>query len=137
MPVTVDPMLVVPRLSEATDSRQGRLRFLLVDRRPLFLAALAELIRAASPSATIDITTDSARALSTASQHRIDLLFCEARALPLSGAQVAAGIRQRGLRTPIVLIGEPDDQQFLLSRLSCGANGFFTKDAAPEAFLEG
>jgi DNA-binding NarL/FixJ family response regulator len=130
-------MLVVPRRWDSAGSLQDELRFMLVDRRPLFLAALGELIRAVCPRALIDVTTDSEHALSVALEHPIDLLLCEARATPLTGADLAARIRGEGLSTNIVLIGDPEDQQLLVSRLGCGADGFFTKDAAPEVFLDG
>jgi len=67
----------------------------------------------------------------------MDLLFCEARATPLTGADLAGRIRDEGLPTRVILIGDADDHQWLVSRLGCGATGFFTKDAAPEVFLKG
>jgi DNA-binding NarL/FixJ family response regulator len=130
-------MLVVPRLWDPAGSLQGALRFILVDRRPLFLAALAEVVRAVCPRSLIDLMTDSERALAVALEHPIDLLFCEARARSLTGPELAARIRDGDLTTRVILIGEPEDQQFLVSHLGCGAAGFFTKDAAPEVFQEG
>jgi DNA-binding NarL/FixJ family response regulator len=130
-------VLVVPHVAQPAEDGKDTLRVLLVDRRPLFLAALAELIRAVHPGAVIDITTDSERALLVTLEGRVDLVFCEARAAPLTGADLAAGVRRAGLQTNVILIGDADDQQLLVSRLGCGAAGFFTKDAAPEMFLEG
>jgi len=130
-------MLVVPRLWDSAGSLKDELRFMLVDRRPLFLAALAELIRGVCPRAVIDSSTDSEDALFVALARPMDLLFCEARAAPLTGADLAACIRGGGLRTRVILIGDAEDQQLLVSRLDCGASGFFTKDAAPEMFAEG
>ncbi len=130
-------MLVVPRLWDSAGSLQDELRFMLVDRRPLFLAALAEVIRAGCPRAVIDITTDSEDALFVARERPMDLLFCEARAAPLTGADLAARIRGGGLPTRVILIGDAEDQHLLISRLDCGAAGFFTQDAAPELLLEG
>src|SRR2546421_3435707 len=110
---------------------------MLVDRHPLFLAALGELIRAVCLRAVIDITTDAEDALSIARERPVDLLFCEARATPLSGADVASHIRDEGLPTKVILLGDAEDQQLLVSHLGCGATGFFIKDAAPEVFHEG
>jgi DNA-binding NarL/FixJ family response regulator len=130
-------MVVVPQLWDSAGFLQDELRFMLVDRRPLVLAALAELIQAAYPRAAIDITTDSEDALLVARERPMDLLFCEARATPLTGADLAGRIRGEGLRTRVILIGDADDDQLLVSHLGCGATGFFTKDAAPEEFHEG
>jgi DNA-binding NarL/FixJ family response regulator len=130
-------MLLVPHLAEPARCLQDELSFMLVDRHPLFLAALAELIRGACPQASIDVTTDSRRALLMAYERPMDLLFCEPRAMPLSGADLATRIEAGNLRTRVVLIGDAEDHDLLLSELGCGAAGFFTKDAAPEVFLQG
>jgi DNA-binding NarL/FixJ family response regulator len=130
-------MVVVPQLWDSAGSLQDELRFMLVDRRPLVLAALAELIQAACPRAMIDVTTDSEDALSVARERPMDLLFCEARAAPLTGADLAVRIRDEGLPTRVILIGDADDDHFLVGNLGCGATGFFTKDAEPDVFLEG
>jgi DNA-binding NarL/FixJ family response regulator len=129
-------MLVVPHLWGAVSLSEA-LRFMLVDRHPLFLAALAELIRMVCPGALIESTTDSERALAAALERPMDVLFCEARSTPLRGAELAARIRASGVKTRVVLLADPEDQPLLLSRLGCGAAGFFTKDAAPEVFLDG
>jgi DNA-binding NarL/FixJ family response regulator len=130
-------MLVVPHVWDAAGSLGDELRVMLVDRHPLFLAALAELIRAVCPQAVIEMTTDSEHALVVALERPMDLLFCEARATPLTGGELALRVRSEGLPTRVVLIGDPEDQQLLVSRLGCGAAGFFTKDAAPEVLHEG
>jgi DNA-binding NarL/FixJ family response regulator len=135
--VSIDAMLVVPRLWDSAGSLQDELRFMLVDRRPLFLAALAEIVRAVCPRALIDVTTDSEHALLVALERPVDLLFCEARATPLTGADLARRVRGGGLTTKVVVIGDPEDQELLLRHLDCGAVGFFTKDTAPEVFQEG
>ncbi|HEY9286452.1 MAG TPA: response regulator transcription factor [Candidatus Dormibacteraeota bacterium] len=129
-------MLVVPHLATPA-APSHHLRMVLVDRRPLFLAALAELIRVTSPGASLELTTDSERALQLARSSPVDLLFCEVRAVPISGPDIAARVTGSGLATRVVLIGDQDDQHLLISSLACGAMGFFTKDAAPEEFMAG
>lgn len=130
-------MVVVPRLSEWTGGLNDPLRVLLVDRRPLFLAALEQLILGAFPRASIETVTQSDEAVNTAASQTIELLFCEARAEPLAGPEVAARLSTLGLNTRVVLLGDVEDQALLVGSLACGAAGFFTKDASPEEFLEG
>jgi DNA-binding NarL/FixJ family response regulator len=130
-------MVVVPRLQDPTCSPDDQLQVLLVDRRPLFLAALGELIKSAFPGARISTVTRSDQALSRAAERPIDLVFCEVGAQPLAGLELAARIGAAGLKTRVILLGDHEDQQLLVGSLACGAAGFFTKDASPEEFLDG
>lgn len=130
-------MVVVPYGAGGIDWRHAELRVLLVEGRPLFLAALAELIRGAWPQAAIDMATKSDHALELLQQRSVDLLFCEVRAVPLTGPELCARIEGLELKTRVVLLADKEDEQLLIASLRCGAAGFFTKDASPEEFLEG
>ena len=129
-------MVFVPRLRDPA-SRLNNLEVLIVDRQPLFLAALAELITSGRPEARVEVMTLSDRAVDTVSTRAIDLLFCEARAEPLAGPEVAARVNALGKDTRIILLSDPDDRSLLVGALACGAAGFFTKNASPEEFMEG
>jgi DNA-binding NarL/FixJ family response regulator len=110
---------------------------MLVDRHPLFLAAVAEVIRPVCPRAVIQTTTDPEQALAVAVERGVDLLLCDVRSAPLNGADLATRIRERGLPTTVVLLGDAEDRPLLVDSMGCGAAGFFTKDAAAEDFSEG
>jgi DNA-binding NarL/FixJ family response regulator len=110
---------------------------LLVDRQALFLAALAELLTAAGLGATVETTTDSKAALEKLANDPVDLLFCEVRSEPLGGAEIAARVHGLKAKARVILLADPEDRALLVAALSCGAVGFFTKDASPEEFLEG
>lgn len=130
-------MVLVPHLQERTKRLHDRIEVLLVDRQLLFLAALSELITSACPRAEVEALTRSDRAVDLVSTRPIDLLFCEARAEPLAGAEVVARVSALGKATRIILLGDPEDRSLLVGALACGASGFFTKNASPEDFLEG
>ena len=115
-----------------------QLQMLLVDRRPLFLAALAELLTSARPQARVESTTDSERAVELVSRTPIHLVFCDVRAQPLGGPELVARVNSQNRSTRVILLGDADeDGALLIDSLSCGAHGFFTKSASPEEFLEG
>jgi DNA-binding NarL/FixJ family response regulator len=130
-------MVLVPRLQEPASRLTDRLQLLLVDRQPLFLAALAELITSACPRARVEVMTRSDRAIDVVSTRSIDLVFCEARAEPVAGAEVVARVNALGKATRVILLGDPEDRSLLVGALACGASGFFTKNASPEEILEG
>lgn len=129
-------MLLVPRLLERTVGLNDPLQIVLVDRQPLFLAALAELITAVCPLASIERATDSGRAIEFVSKQPTDLVLCEARVEPLAGAELAARLRALRSQAPVILLGDPEDATLLIASLSCGAAGFFTKDASPDELVE-
>ncbi len=130
-------MVLVPRLREPASRLNTDLQVLIVDRQPLFLAALAELITGACPQARVEIMTLSDRAIDVVSTHAIDLMFCEARAEPLAGPEVVARVNALGVNTRIILLSDPEDRSLLVGALACGAAGFFTKNASPEEVMEG
>jgi DNA-binding NarL/FixJ family response regulator len=130
-------VVVVPRVLTRAGRLGDRLQVLLVDRQPLFLAALAELITSVCPGASIDRTTSSEQALEAVFKQAVDLVFCEPRAEPLAGAEVAARVTASGLKTRVILLGDPEDRLLLVGSLACGAAGFFTKNASLEEFEAG
>jgi len=130
-------MVIAPRLQQQAGRLNDPLRVLLVDRQPLFLAALAEVIKGARPQVRIETMTRSDQAIDAVSTGSIDLIFCEARARPLAGPEVVTRVSALGKATRVILLGDPEDRSLLVGALACGAAGFFTKDASPEEFMEG
>jgi DNA-binding NarL/FixJ family response regulator len=130
-------MLLAPRLMENPTRPADRIEVLLVDRHPLFLAALAEVLNGLPSIPRVQTTTSSDRAVEIALNEPIDLVFCEGRAEPIAGAEVAARLIAAGSKARVILLAEREDHSLLVSSLACGAVGFFTKDASPDEFLEG
>lgn len=130
-------MVLVSHLRGPASKLNEPLQVLLVDRTPLFLAALAELVTGAWPLASIEAMTRSDRVVEVVSSRSIDLVICEVRAEPFAGSEVVARLKASGSVTPVVLLGDADDRSLLVGALACGAAGFFTKDTSPEEFLEG
>ena len=133
-------VLIVPRAagsSSGLDHADGSPQTLLVDRQPLFLAALATLLSAAPVNANVRTLTRSDAALEMLHQFAADLVLCEARAVPLSGPDLASTLSERSPSTKVVLLADEDETETLLSAIHSGATGFFTKDCPPNEFIEG
>jgi DNA-binding NarL/FixJ family response regulator len=114
----------------------GALRTLIIDRQPLFLSALSQLVSGPPLNAWTTVTTHSDEALEIVNREAIDIVLCDARAKPISGADLAARLAQApGVR--VILLADTEDSAALLAALHSGAAGFFTKDASPEEFLDG
>jgi len=133
-------VLIVPHVAEAlwlADPEVGPPQVLIVDRQPLFLAAIASLLSTPPLSATVRVVTRTDTALESMSQLAADLVLCEVRAAPVSGPELAATLSERNPSTKVVLLSEEEDDEMLVAAIHSGATGFFTKACPSEEFLEG
>jgi DNA-binding NarL/FixJ family response regulator len=112
-------------------------KLLLIDRQPLFLAALGSLLSAPPVGAHVQVAHDSDAGLVMALRGDADLVFCEVRSEPIPAASLVDRLAQNKPRVPVILLGEPEDGRLLIAALSTGVAGLFTKDAPLDEFLAG
>lgn len=110
---------------------------LVIDRQPLFLAALGTLLGAPPMSARVTPCARSDMAIDIIRGGEIDLVFCEVRAEPISGLKLARALAEEQRSVPVILLGDHDDAQELAEALHSPAAGLFTKDATLDEFLVG
>ena len=110
---------------------------LLIDRTPLFLAALGSLLTAPPVRARVQVAHDSDAGLEIALRGDIDLAFCEIRSQPIPALDLVERLSQLTPPVPVILLGEHEDERLLSAALHTGAAGLFTKDATLEEFLVG
>ena len=133
-------MVVIPRRSTGLpgeyrlDSGVGP-NLLLIDRTPLFLAALGSLLTAPPVSARVQVAHDSHAGLEIALRGDVHLVFCEIRAHPVSALDVVERLSQLTPPVPVILLGEQEDERLLSAALNTRAAGLFTKDATLDEFL--
>ena len=114
-----------------------QMRALIIDRQPLFLAALAGLLKAPPLCASVMTEHRSDVGIEMARSLPIDVVFCELRAEPLSGIDVVQALAQDGSRLPVILLGDDADGGQLAAALATNAAGLFTKNANLDEFLVG
>lgn len=133
-------MVVVPAANpvaaRAADS-PGPIRAVVVDREPLFTAALASLLAAPPLSAEVSTESRSDRALETVRQGGIDLVFCDVKAAPVNGCELADALKETSSPVRVILLGDHDDAEWLVAAVSSNAAGVFMKDASLDEFLVG
>lgn len=137
---TVPNVVVVPAPSPRSALPAGDgapLRALLIDRQPLFLAALANLLQAAPLGAIVETAVRSDIGLDIVLAGAVDLVFCELRADPISGSELVQTLARDGREVPVILLGDPGDDAELAVALEANAAGLFTKDAGLDEFLAG
>jgi DNA-binding NarL/FixJ family response regulator len=110
---------------------------LVIDRQPLFLDALSTLLGAEPLSARVTTCPRTDTALEIARLRRVDLVFCEMRAMPMSGSEFVRVLTGEMPAVPVILLGDREDEALLTEALMSPAAGLFTKDSSLEEFLVG
>jgi DNA-binding NarL/FixJ family response regulator len=134
-------VVVVPAPSAELAVRESvlavPLRTLVIDSQPLFLAALSTLLGAEPLSARVTTCARTDIGLDLARASNVDVVFCEVRAVPMSGSEFVSVLAQELPRVPVILLGDRNDESLLTEALTSPAAGFFTKEAGLDEFLVG
>jgi DNA-binding NarL/FixJ family response regulator len=134
-------VVVVPAASPVARARAanspGPIRAIVIDREPLFTAALASLLAAPPLTAQVFSESRSDRALETVRQSGVELVFCDVKASPLSGCELAEALKDASPQVRVILLGDQDDAEWLVAAVSSNAAGVFMKDASLDEFLVG
>lgn len=110
---------------------------LLVDRHPLFLAALGRLLTSPPLNAVVLTATRAVDAIDIVRRNPIDLVLCDVRLELIDGQELVALLQAERPAIRIILLADADDEPVLIAALRSGAAGFFRKDTGVEEFMEG
>ena len=124
-----------PRVKES--ALAGPVQALVVDHQPLFLAALSTLLGAEPLSARVTTCSRTDTAFEIARRSAVDVVFCEVRAVPMSGSEFVRLVAEELPALPVILLGDRDDEALLTEALVSPAAGLFTKNASLDEFLVG
>lgn len=132
-------MIVVPAASFVPIGQRSvePLEAVIIDRQPLFLAALASILEAPPISAHVVTLSKSDLGLEIARRRETSLVICEVDAEPLSGLELAKALAVEGIEVPIVLLGEEGDEPDLTAALAGDVAGAFMKSSNLEEFVVG
>jgi DNA-binding NarL/FixJ family response regulator len=110
---------------------------LVVDRQPLFVAALGRLLSGPPVSSRVLTAARSDLALEMVRTESVDLVCCELHASPISGLELARVLGGEHPEVPVVLLADSGDEVQLAAALAANVAGLFTKNADPVEFLTG
>jgi DNA-binding NarL/FixJ family response regulator len=110
---------------------------LLIDRQPLFLAALSSLLTGPPVLANVQVAHGTDAGLEIALAGEVQLVFCEIRSEPIPAVELVERLAQNTPRVPVILLGEPEDERLMAAALQTSVAGLFTKDATLDEFLVG
>lgn len=133
--VIVVPSPAAPSVDGTQASRQ--VEALIIDRQPLFQAALGNLLKGPPLLARVLSSSSSDVGLEMARTVRFDVVFCEVRAQPVSGLQLVEMLMAEGNEARVVLLAEEGDESQLAPALNANAAGLFTKNANLQEFMVG
>lgn len=132
-------MVVVPvpvARSRSAENR-GPLQALIVDRQPLFVAALGSLLAGPPLHAEVRTAGRADQAMEIVQRDGIQLVFCDIGAEPSSGRDLAEALTFLDPPVPTILLGDADDFERLTAAMAAGVAGAFTKDSSFDEFLVG
>jgi DNA-binding NarL/FixJ family response regulator len=107
------------------------LRVALADDQALVRAGLRALLERQG-IAVIFEATDGGELLEKMQDATVDVVLSDIRMPGVDGIEALLRLRERGDRTPLLLLTTFDDSDLLLRATDAGAQGFLLKDAAPE-----
>ncbi|ALN60609.1 MULTISPECIES: response regulator [Lysobacter] len=111
------------------------IRIALADDQALVRAGLRALLERLGLQ--IAFEADDGRALlEQLAQTPVDVVLSDIRMPGMDGIDALLALRERGDRTPVLLLTTFDDSELLLRATEAGAQGFLLKDAAPEDLRE-
>jgi len=115
----------------------GPIQTLVIDRQPLFLAALASLLTAPSVAFRVRTAGRTDVALELLRDGGVDLVCCEFRAEPISGLELVGILFEEQRHIPVILLGDVGDESQLALALGANVAGLFTKSSSPDEFMAG
>lgn len=107
-------------------------RIALADDQALVRKGLTALIASLGGIEIAVEAEDGAGLLAALATTPVDLVVSDIRMPGLSGVEALLALRERGDRTPVILLTTFDDSELLLAAVDAGAQGFLLKDASPE-----
>ena len=131
-------MVVVPSSgAPARSGVGGKPTLLIIDRQPLFTAALDMLLTSSPLEARVEVCSDTNAGLALAVAGGVQLVFCEIRSGPIAPIELAERLHELVPPVPLILLGDPEDERLMAGALNSKVAGFFTKDASLEEFMVG
>ena len=112
------------------------LRLALADDQALVRSGLMALLAGFPQLQVVLEATDGQALLDRLADTPVDVVLSDIRMPGLDGFGLVHALRERGDRTPVVLLTTFDDDALPLRAAEAGAQGFLLKDASPEDLHE-
>ena len=110
---------------------------LIIERQPLFRAALSRLLTGPPIMAHVHVVIDSQSGLEIAKRGGLQLAFCDIGTWPITALELAKELSLLEPAVPLILLGDREDEEGMAAALQGKVAGLFTKDCPLDEFLSG
>ncbi|MDY7041962.1 MAG: response regulator transcription factor [Chloroflexota bacterium] len=112
------------------------IRVLLADDHPTLRVGLRALLDQAPDVEVVGEAEDGKEALALIEALQPDVVVLDCQLPGMSGPQVAAEIKRRGLPIKVLALSSYSDDRYVRGMMEAGAVGYLLKSEAPEAIVE-
>jgi len=109
-------------------------RILAVDNALMFLNSLKKFLKDAPYN--LHCETSGQAALAFLESNSVDLILLDVEMPEISGYELASRIKQRGIKTPIIIISANTEKEDIEKAEAAGAAGFLGKPFRPSQLIE-
>lgn len=111
------------------------MNIVLTDDHPLVRRGIKETLQDALPDAVVRETSTAGELIQALRQYSIDLVILDLSLPDRHGLECLADIRQRAPQLQVLVLSMHAEERFALRALQLGANGYLTKDRAPDEII--
>jgi DNA-binding NarL/FixJ family response regulator len=119
-------------MTDAAAAAQRRLRILLADDHPAFLAGLQLLLRAIPGAEVAGEVTTGAAAITDAHRLQPDIVLMDVNMPGINGIEATRAIIARRPQTSVLIVTMVYDEDVILAAMRAGARGYVLKGAGLE-----
>jgi DNA-binding NarL/FixJ family response regulator len=112
------------------------LHFLIADDHALVRSGLRRILEDAFAPAVIGEAGDGEEALAELARRPWDLLLLDVSMKGRSGLDILRDVRATQPKLPVLIVSMHSEDEFAVRALRAGANGYITKDRAPEELVD-
>lgn len=110
----------------------NKLKITIADDHKMFAKSLANVVNEMDYVEVVAIAYDGAEALRTIISHQPDIAFLDLNMPEKNGLEVLAELKDKGLRTKVLVISMHDGDRYVQEVIELGASGFISKHADPD-----
>ena len=123
-------------MGEMTRMVKKTIRVLLVDDHPILRRGMRKILEKTSDIEVVGEAGDGREALELVQTKPADVLLLDIEMPEMDGLQVAQQIHENRLPIRILVLSAHESNQYILSTLKNGADGYLTKDEVPGVLVK-
>jgi two-component system invasion response regulator UvrY len=111
------------------------MKVLIVDDHAIVRRGTRELLSEEFPDATFAEAASGEEAVTLAEETAYDLVILDISMPGRGGMDALRELRQRGVKSPVLVLSQHAEEQYAIRTLRAGAQGYLTKESAPEELV--